>query len=104
MLCGVNIYACVHMPEFFSSNAILHSNYIPFNFTVYHVNKKLAVIASEKSVWAKYSMDLNFQLHKSKAVPSHSALSKDLGHAPKAETEVKLQQALNMSHESWKMV
>lgn len=58
------------MPEFFSSNAILHSNHIPFYFTVYHENKKLIVIAAEKSVWVKYRLDLNFQLHGSKTVPS----------------------------------
>lgn len=51
------------------------------------------MIVSEKSVWAKYNMDLNHQPHGSKLVPSHCALSKDFHHSSKAETEVKCQQA-----------
>jgi len=53
------------------------------------------MIVAEKSVWAKHSMDLNYQPHGSKTVPSHCALSKDFYYPSKAETEVKHQQAGN---------
>lgn len=68
------------------------------------------MIVAEKSVWAKYSMDLNCQPQGNKAVPCHSALSKDFHHPSKAEMEVKHQQAGNSKpafndfHEYWKTV